>query len=317
MTRTGRATCTTLAVMTLLIAAGCADASRPDGSSYDSTGSSSPSDRPATPSRPAVEVAPDNGPLSLLDPEANPSTQLGWLRAQYLPVWTPDFDWAFPPEVCDTAWELDGIAQRTVNSDLLVLDGFATAAALSVMRFEHQTSRALAEPNPLAQLCVATVSVEPARSETLSVLESYLETGARRSEPAAYPQQVWVVAVSPASAVAVACVRPGYPAVVGSGGQTIEPVQSPARLQAYLLTASLGVEDRVVDISYRVSNTTDKPAGDCDDLDTWAREWNGRVETWIGEGQIWEPLAAIVTAEAICESSRPESPHECPGNWRQ
>ena len=314
MTGTGRATNAALAVMTLLFAAGCASGSDLDGSSHDRTGGS-PSDRAATPSRPAVEAASDRGPLPFLDPEASPSTELGRLRAQHLPVWTADFDWAFPPEVCDTAWELDGIAQPAARADLALLDDFATAAALSVMRFEQQMSRALAEPDPLAQLCVATASVDPARSETLSVLESYLETGIRRSEPAAYPPEVRIVAVSPASALAVACVRPGYPAVVASDGRTVEPAQSAARLQAYLLTVSLGLEDQVADLSYRVSNTTHKPAGDCTDLDGWALEWNDRVEAWIGEGQIWEPLETVLTTGAICEPSPPRRPHECPEDW--
>ena len=314
MTGTGRATNAALAVMTVLFAAGCAGGSDLDGSSHHST-SGSPSDRAATPSRPAVEAASDRDPLPFLDPQASPSTALGRLRAQHLPVWIADFDWAFPPEVCDTAWELDGIAQPAARADLALLDDFATAAALSVMRFEQQMSRALAEPDPLAQLCVATASVGPARSETLRVLESYLETGVRRSEPAAYPPEVRIVAVGPASALAVACVRPGYPAVVGSGGRTVEPAQASARLQAYLLTVSRGLEDQVADVSYRVSNTSHKPAGDCNDLDGWALEWNGRVEAWIGEGQIWEPLETILTTEAICEPAPPRSSHECPEDW--
>ena len=48
-----------------------------------------------------------------------------------------------------------------------MLGDFATAAALTVMRYEHQFSRALAEPTALSQLCVATAAVEPARSDAL------------------------------------------------------------------------------------------------------------------------------------------------------
>ena len=88
--------------------------------------------------RPVVQVHSDGGSPAFLDPGADPSTDLGRLRAQHLPVWTSDFDWAFPPEACDTAWELDGIAEPTAGADIAVLGDFATAAALTVMRYEHQ-----------------------------------------------------------------------------------------------------------------------------------------------------------------------------------
>ena len=136
-------------------------------------------ERAATGDRPVVQVPSEGGSLQFLDPGADPSTALGRLRAQHLPVWTSDFDWAFPPAVCHTAWELDGIAEPTAGADIAVLGDFATAAALTVMRYEHQFSRALADPSALSQLCVATASVEPARSDALNVLESYLATGAR------------------------------------------------------------------------------------------------------------------------------------------
>ena len=222
-----------------------------------------------------------------------------------------------PPETCHTAWELDGIAEPTLGADIAVLGDFATAAALTVMRYEHQFSRALADPNPLAQLCVAAASVEPARSDALDVLQSYLATGARRSEPAAYPGEVWILAVSPTSAVSVACVTPGYPTVVGAAGETIESAQSPARLQAYLLSVSRGLEDPVTDISYRVSDAAHQPAEDCQGLADWALEWDGHVQAWMAEGQIWEPLSAVLTADAICESPPPEGPDECPKDWPQ
>lgn len=76
MTGTGRATNAALAVMTVLLAAGCAGGSDLDGSSHYSTGGS-PSDRAATPSRPAVEAAYDRDPPPFLDPQASPSTALG------------------------------------------------------------------------------------------------------------------------------------------------------------------------------------------------------------------------------------------------
>ena len=262
-----------------------------------------------------VQVPAEYRSPQFLDPDAAPSTALGRLRARHLPVWTPDFDWAFPPEACGTAWELDGIAEPAAAADATVLGDFATAAALTVMRYEHQLSRALAGPSALAQLCVATVTVEPARTDDLTVLASYLAAGARRSEPAAYPGEVWIVAVSPTAAVSVACVTPGYPAVVGAGGHTISPSRSPARLQAYLLSVSRGLEDRVTDISYRVSNATHRPVETCAGLDAWALEWHGHVQTWIADGQIWEPLDAVLTADAICESPPPDGPDECPKDW--
>ena len=159
--------------------------------------------------------------------------------------------------------------------------------------------------------------MEPARSDALDVLESYLATGARRSESAAYPAEVWIVAVSPTPAVSVGCVVPGYPAVVGADGETIEPAQAPARLQAYLLSASRGLEDQVTDISNRMSNPNHRPAQDCGELDAWALEWDDHIQTWIAEGQIWEPLGAIMTANAICDSPPPDGPDECPKDWPQ
>lgn len=267
--------------------------------------------------RPAIEIPADDGRGPFLDPTAEPSTDLGRLRAQHLPVWTSDFDWAFPPKACATAWELDGIAEPTAGADIAVMGDFATAAALTVMRYEHQLSRALADPSPLAQLCVATATVEPARTHDLTVLASYLATGSRRSEPATYPDEVWIVAVSPTAAVSVACVTPGYPSVVGAAGETLQPTQSPTRLQAYLLSVSRGVEDQVADISYRVSNASHRPAEDCGELDAWALEWDGHVQSWMAEGQIWEPLGAILTADEICESPPPDGPDECPKDWPQ
>ena len=300
-----------------LAAAACAQSSSPGAAgaaagSSSQPGSASAADRGVD--RPVVQVPSVKAP-AFLDPDANPSTALGRLRARHLPVWTSDFDWAFPPEACDTAWELDGIAEPTASADIAVLGDFATAAALTVMRYEHQFSRALAEPSALSQLCVATASVEPARADALDVLESYLATGSRRTEPAAYPEEVWIVAVSPTSAVSVACVEPGYPAVVGADGEPIEPAQSPARLQAYLLSASRGLEDQVTDISYRVSNASHRPAQDCQGLSDWALEWDGHVQSWVAEGQIWESLGAILTVDEICESPPPNGPDECPKDW--
>ena len=307
-----------LAVVLALAAVACGEGSDTGGEAAAGAGNSPSEDGPAGArgaDRPVVQVLSEGGPLPFLDSDAEPSTALGRLRGRHLPVWTSDFDWAFPPEACDTAWELDGIAEPTADADIAVMGDFATAAALTVMRYEHQFSRALADPSPVAQLCVATATVEPARTNDLTVLASYLVAGARRSKPAAHPDEVWILAVSPTAAVAVACVTPGYPAVVGAEGETIEPARSPTRLQAYLLSVSRGLEDQVADISYRVSNATHRPAEDCGELEAWAVEWDGHVQTWIDEGQIWEPLGAILTADAICESPPPDGPDECPKDW--
>ena len=303
-----------LAVIVALAAGvgACADGPR-TGRSVTDEEAAAP-DRAAAADRPVVEVPSGQAP-AFLDPDAAPGTDLGRLRARHLPVWTADFDWAFPPEACGTAWELDGIAEPTADAEIAVLGDFATAAALTVMRYEHQFSRALAEPSALAQLCVATATLEPARSDDLAVLASYLAAGARRSEPAAHPEEVWIVAVGPTAAVSVACVTPGYPAVVGAGGETVAPAGAPARLQAYLLSVSRGLEDQVVDISYRVSGATHRPAEDCTELDAWALEWDGHVQTWMAEGQVWTPLGAILTADGICDSPPPDGGDECPNDW--
>jgi len=266
--------------------------------------------------RPAVE-GPTAAPAELGEAleGLGPLTPLGELRARHLPVWTSDFDWAFPPDVCASAWELDAIAEPAPGADVLAMGDFATAAALTVMRYEHQFSRALAAPSPLAQLCVAVASVDPLRAESLDILASYLEAGARRSQPAAYPAEVVLVGVSEAAVVAVACVVPGYSDVVGVDGATLQPARAPARLHAYLLSVSRGLEDQVADTSYRVSQASHRPAEDCSGLDAWAAEWDGHVQSWIDEGQVWAFDGRILTAADICDSPPSEGPDECPRDW--
>ena len=313
MNRADRTGGIALTLVVTMAAAACG--SVPAGFDLAAGGDGSVPSRPATIDRPVVEVPSGDQRGAFLDPGADPRTDLGRLRAQHLPVWTSDFDWAFPPETCGTAWELDGIAEPTATANIAVMGDFATAAALTVMRYEHQLSRALAEPTALSQLCVATTAVEPARTDALNVVESYIATEVRRAAPAAYPDEVWILAVSPTAALSVACVTPGYPAVVDSDGETVEPAQSPTRLQAYLLSVSRGLEDSVTDISYRVSNAAHRPATDCEGLGAWANEWDGHVETWMAEGQIWEPMSAVFTAEGICDSPPPGGPDECPKDW--
>ena len=289
-----------------LAAAACAQGSGSGDGGSDSGGQTSGSGSAADSARrrPVVEVPSGGGSRPFLDPGAQPTTALGRLRAQHLPVWTSDFDWAFPPEVCNSAWELDGIAEPTAYGDIAALGDFATAAALTVMRFEHQLSRALADPTPLAQLCVAVASVGPARSESLDLLASYVHSGTRNSDPATYPDEVVVVGASETSVVAVACTAPA-----------VEAPQSPARLHAYLLSVSRGLEDSVTDISFRVSEATHQVADDCTGLDAWTLEWDGHVQDWIDEGQIWQPLSAVLTADGVCDSPPPEGPKECPKDW--
>ena len=276
--------------------------------------------------RPVVEVpvierpaaGPREGAAGAPTPAADgtgPRTALGELRARHLPVWTSDFDWAFPPEVCDSAWELDAVAEPASDADVLAMGDFETAAALTVMRYEYQLSRALADPSLLAQLCVSTATVEPTRSEDLQVLVSYVATGARRSEGAVYPAEVVLVGASDTEVVAVACVVPGYSDVVGADGSTIDTARSPARLQAYLLLVSRGLEDQVADVSYRVSQAAHRPADDCGGLDSWLDEWDSHVRRWIAEGRIWASLGRVLTAGGICDSPPPEGPEECPRDW--
>ena len=260
----------------------------------------------SAPSRPAVEApsrapAPAESPTPFLDPDADPRTRLGRLRARHLPHWTPELDGAFPPEVCDSAWELDGIASSEPGADLAVLGDFAAAAALSVMRYEYQLSRALADPSPLAQLCVAVASVGPARSTGLEALGEYLAAGVSGAGPPTYPDEVVLVAAGPAKVLAVACVTPD------------EGAES--RLQAYLLTVTQGLEDEVRDVSYRVSDTAAEPAPDCTALPAWSDVWHAHVQRWMAEGQIWTPLNVVVAADGLCASPPPDGPDECPRDW--
>lgn len=261
----------------------------------------------------APAAAPSELDAALAGP--GPSTALGELRARHLPVWTSELDWAFPPEVCASAWELDAIAEPDPGADVLAMGDFATAAALTVMRYEHLFSRALAAPSPPAQLCVAVASVDPVRAQSLEVLASYLEAGARRRLPAAYPTEVVLVGVSDAAVLAVACVVPGYSDLVGADGNTLEAARAPARLQAYVLSLSRGLEDRVTDTSYRVAQASHRPAEDCSELDAWTAEWDGHVQAWIAEGQIWASDGRTLTADGICESPPPGGPDECPHEW--
>ena len=250
-----------------------------------------------------------------LDPTADPRTPLGELRARYLPVWSSDFDWAFPPGMCGSDWALDAIAEHTSGANLAVLGDVPAAAALSVMRSEFLFSRARAEPSVLAQICIAVATVGSARSHALEVLAAHLSTGSRSTDPAGYPDEVVIVATGPAAALAVACVTPGYPRVVTDDGEVLQTPEAPARLQAYLMAVTRGLEDEVTDVSYRVSNFAHRPAADCEGLDAWAAEWNLHVQDWIEQGELWGALNRTITTDELCDAPPPDGPDECPRDW--
>lgn len=320
---------------------------------------------------PIVEAAP--GPAVALDPLAAPTTPLGELRARYLPVWSPEFDWAFPPEVCGSDWPLDGVAAPAADADPAVLGDGVAAAALSVMRYEHLLSAAFAEPEPLAQLCVAVASVGEARRDALELLAAHLSTGAaaagsrpevdtpdaprprtaRRAERAAvFPHAVYIVARSPQNVLAVACTDPpdraaaagaapvdpagrgeaadsddiaqsagsdvdGAAARGGDGGAADPGAGETAEMSAYLLALSHGLEDAVVDVSYRVSGVVGRSAESCEELDSWRLEWAAQAQRWEAEGLLWRPLDRTVTVAELCDSPPPGGPDECPRDWRR
>lgn len=247
------------------------------------------------------------------DPDADPQTALGRLRARYFPKWSSELDWAFPPEVCETPWELDGIAAPAAYVDSQVLGDIHKAAALSVMLYERTTSQALFAPSVLSQICVSAVSLPPARTANLEVLASYIERESRRVEAPNYPDEVEVIAHAPDAVLAAACVKPGYPTVLGADGGVVAEPQAPARLQTYLLALASGQEDEVADVTLRVSRLFHSPAGDCEELLEWVYEWRLRVEAWIAEGQLWNVANAAVTEEDLCSGEHEEE--DCPRNW--
>ena len=267
-------------------------------------------------SGPVVEVVPvpTRPPL---DPNADPGTPLGELRARYLPIWSSDFDWAFPPELCGSDWALDAIAEPASGADLAVLGDPAAAAALSVMRYEYLLSRAYSEPHVLAQLCIAVATAGPARSEALDLLVTYLGTGGGDANLARYPDEVTIVAASPTAALAVACLTAKHPEAVHADGEIAEDEPAPVVLRAYLVEVSRGLEDAVTDISYRVSNVAAQPASGCDELDSWTLEWEQQATDWASEGAVWGPVGRTVTAGGLCRSRSADRSGDCPQDWAQ
>lgn len=265
--------------------------------------------------RPVVEVLPsDIASLPPLDPAADPHTPLGELRSRYFPVWTADFDAAFPPATCGSAWELDSIAEPVANTDISQYGNAPTMAALAVMRHEFHVSRALAEPSPLAQLCVAIGSVGVARAEALRELKAQLQADEPGSTPIAFPAEVTILAAGPSAMLAVACVAPESSGLPSSSDNPRRSSDG-TRLSAYLLRVARGLEDRVVDISYRVSRVENRTAGDCSGMASWVAEWRQHVNTWIDEGQAWIPVHAALSAEGMCTTPPSEGPYDCPRTW--
>ena len=308
----------------------------------------SPDPGTAAPSGPVVEQVPvpTTPPL---DPDADPTTPLGELRARYLPVWSAELDWAFPPEVCGSDWALDAVARPDADADPAVLGDPLAAAALSVMRYEHLLAQAFAAPSPAAQLCVAVATVDPERRAALESLAGLVSAGDRSAPPAAVPEgvaipdevaipeqaavpeEVAIVAASPGAVMAVACVEPGeFPAapaagddstgnddLTAGGDSTGDRTGNSAQvtLAAYLLELSRGLEDTVADVSYRVAEVAHRFAEACDELDGWADRWQRQAQQWAAEGLLWNPVSRTVTTAELCDDPPPDGPDECPRDW--
>lgn len=301
---------------------------------------------PGGEARPVVEMVAPPPARPPLDPGADPRTPLGELRAGYLPVWSPDFDRAFPPQVCGSDWALDAIAEPAPPRYPEILGDAAAAAALAVMRYEWLLSASLAAPEVIDQLCVAVAAVGAARAEGLDLLAAYLAGGLRNAGPAAYPEEVTVVARGPAAALAVACVPGSHPAGTGTAGITDStaptgssgdgevPGSDPAvagsaetaavpgdgtapgvRLGAYLLATAHGLEDAVADVSYRVSEARHRPAEGCAALAGWAADWDREVQDRVTGGEIWAPVGRTVGVAELCDAPPPGGPDECPRDW--
>lgn len=251
---------------------------------------------------PVVGIVPLVSTLPPLDPNADPRTPLGELRARFLPIWSPDLDWAFPPEICGSAWELDAIAEPAAAAVEVLADP-VVAMALGVMRYEHLVSRAMAQPDELQQLCVAVATVGEARAGSLASLVTHLANGS--GEPAAgYPDGVRLLAASPTEALGVTCTSPSGPA----GG---------VWLRAYVVSVSRGLEDPVADVSYRVSDVTATRGESCRELDVWADQWSRRVQEWVDGGEIWAPIDQVITTAEICDRATGGDRSDCPRNWLQ
>ena len=264
---------------------------------------------------PAVELPSSEAGVQALDPSADPRTPLGALRARYFPIWTEDLDSGFPPAVCETSWELDGIAEPVSGVDITHYGDAATMAALGVMRFEYLRSRALATPHPLAQLCVAVGSVGEARAEVLDELVAQVGDRSSDSAAAAFPQDVTMLAAGPARVLAVACTDAQLDLSTHSTSAT-GSADAEAYVGAYQLAVVYGLEDSVVDISLRVSRHEVRSASNCaDQMPAWIDEWDAQVRRWIEEGQIWTPIRVHKSVSNVCRSAPLDGLVDCPRDW--
>ena len=330
----------------LVTAASCSTASEPQPGIHELYGTPAPAEVAVKSAVTDVVAATDTAVAGRGDSGANPVTALGRLRARYLPVWSSDLDWAFPPEVCDSAWEFDAIAQPDADADVGAMGNATTAAALSVLRFEHLTNRAFAAPRPLAQLCVAVASVDPARREILAELAPLIRLGTANTVSSPTPDAVTIVAAAPSQVLAIACVpvpqaesNENEPDSSGSDPNdatansipadsadsleqapaqaegSVSPTTAQTRLAAYLLVLSRGVEDSVIDVSWRVSETKYASMNGCEDLTAWTAQWRRQAQKWAEEGRPWRTLDMVFQAYVQCESPPPEGPDECPQDW--
>ena len=267
---------------------------------------------------PFVEIPPEarRADLPPLDPDATPRTELGKLRARYLPLWTQDFDLAFPPHTCGTAWELDGIAVPVTGVNVSHYGSPPTMAALAVMRYEHLLATAFANPTPLAQLCIAVAAVDPARAEALTALAPVIGTApdlaARSGE---LPQEVILIGASPSRVLAAACVAHASDPHPGLAEDAPMSAASSVFLRTYELTVSLGVEDAAKDISMRVSRVEERQSPDCAALDEWVGEWDQAIRGWMSEGQAWARTDSAVDIEEMCERLASSGDGECRPSW--
>lgn len=343
------------------------------------TAAGAPSAAASPSASPFIEIPPEarRADLPPLDPDATPRTELGELRARYLPLWTQDFDLAFPPHVCGTAWELDAIAVPVPGVNVSHYGEWTTMAALGVMRYEHLLATASVQPTRLAQLCVAVAATDPARTDALSALAPLIATveeatgelttarlrdllaadedtheptdltqppttpermvsteqGAdghatptTQARPApngtglnALPHEVTLVGVSPSSVLAVACIDPQHTASAdqSSPDATSSAPETPPLLRAYELDVVRGIEDSVLDVSYRVSRIEDNDEGDCSRLPEWSEHWRADVRARADEGQIWLQVDETVSSDDLCDTATAPNTTDCPNAWTQ
>ena len=256
-------------------------------------------------------------PRRALDPRAKPTTSLGQLRSQHFEVWTSEFDWAFPPQECDSAWELDSIAEPAHDVDVSRYGDVPTMTALAVMRYEYLVGKALVNPQPLAQLCVAVGSVGEARADALGSLASRIAGVDDHWTSFGYPSEVELLAVSPTAVLAVACSANAAATLSDIDAADSSSVDDPLRLRAYLLRTAMGREDAVPDVSLRVSSTSDQPAQSCAEMTAWAERWNQRVDRWIADGRLWTSFHLVLTVHDVCNTSVPANRVDCPSDWPQ